>query len=76
MFSMQRRTLLTAGMALATALTTPAALAQSYPSKAIKLIVPYAAGGATDITARTLGEKLATGWVNRCWWTTVAARAA
>ena len=60
MFSMQRRTLLTAGMALATALTTPAALAQSYPSKAIKLIVPYAAGGATDITARTLGEKLAT----------------
>ncbi len=60
MFSMQRRTILTTGMALATILTTPATLAQSYPSKAIKLIVPYAAGGATDITARTLGEKLAT----------------
>ena len=51
-----RRSLLAAGLALAAAGTW----AQTYPSKAIKLIVPYAAGGATDITARTLGEKLAT----------------
>jgi tripartite-type tricarboxylate transporter receptor subunit TctC len=36
------------------------AWAASWPSRPIKLIVPYAAGGATDITARTLGEKLAT----------------
>lgn len=36
------------------------ALAQSpsYPSKPIKIIVPYATGGATDILARTIGERL------------------
>ena len=39
---------------------TTAHAQSSYPNKPIKLIVPYAAGGATDITARTLGEKLAT----------------
>ena len=48
----KRRSLLAAALALGAA----GAWAQAYPSKSIKLIVPYAAGGATDITARTLGE--------------------
>ena len=56
-----RRTLVTA-LAAATVLATlghaGTAMAQSWPSKPIKLIVPYAAGGATDITARAIGEKL------------------
>ena len=32
--------------------------AQPYPSRPIKIIVPYAAGGAVDIVARTIGQPL------------------
>jgi tripartite-type tricarboxylate transporter receptor subunit TctC len=39
-----------------------AAQAQSYPSKPIRLIVPYAAGGTSDILARQLGPKVTEAW--------------
>src|SRR5437868_11655263 len=39
-----------------------AAQAQTYPSKPIRLIVPYAAGGTSDILARQIGPKLTDAW--------------
>jgi tripartite-type tricarboxylate transporter receptor subunit TctC len=39
-----------------------AAHGQSYPSKAIRLVVPYAAGGTSDILARQIGPKLTEAW--------------
>jgi tripartite-type tricarboxylate transporter receptor subunit TctC len=40
---------------------SPAA-AQGYPDKAVKLVVPFAAGGPADALGRILGEKLAQRW--------------
>lgn len=45
--------------ALAAALPAQPASAQSYPTRTVRIIVPYAAGGNTDITARAIGGKLA-----------------
>jgi tripartite-type tricarboxylate transporter receptor subunit TctC len=38
------------------------ALAQAYPNKPVRLVVPFTAGSATDILARTFGQKLSELW--------------
>ena len=38
------------------------AMAQEYPAKTVKLIVPFAAGGGTDILARIIAQKLQEKW--------------
>lgn len=51
--------LLTTVLTAALALTAPqAAQAQAYPSKPIRLVLPFPAGGPTDIVGRILGQKL------------------
>jgi len=45
---------------LLTSLIAGQALAQAYPSKPIKVVVGYAAGGAVDVVARTIGQSLST----------------
>ena len=48
-----------ATLALIAALTAPCALAQSWPAKPIKLLVPLAAGSTADIVSRAVGTELA-----------------
>ena len=49
--------MLAAGMVIA----GPAA-AQSYPNRAVKIVVPFAAGGGTDVMARNIAQKLNEAW--------------
>jgi tripartite-type tricarboxylate transporter receptor subunit TctC len=38
------------------------AWAQSYPNKSVRVVVPFSAGGATDIVTRVIGQKLGEIW--------------
>ena len=44
--------------ALILLLASAVTVAQPYPNRAIKIIIPFPAGGGTDIFARTVGQKL------------------
>lgn len=58
MHSRTRRLTLAIAASAAFALPATSVVAQAYPSKPVRLIVPYAAGGGTDFFARTVGGKL------------------
>ena len=55
---MNRHTALKLMAAAALLATTPLLHAQTYPAKPVRLIVPFAPGGTTDIVARVIGERL------------------
>ena len=56
---MSRRSLKPLLFAALAALGVCAAHAQDYPSRPVKVIVPFSAGGPLDLVARSLGDKLA-----------------
>jgi len=55
---MDRRTLLATLASGAAMAASPFARAQDYPTQLIKWVVPYPAGGGTDVIARTLAEAM------------------
>src|SRR6266567_4486535 len=50
------------GLAAVLLLGSTGAQAQPFPSKPVHILVPYAAGGAVDVLARTLGQALTKIW--------------
>ena len=50
--------------------------AQSYPDKPIRMVAPFAVGGALDVVARIVGAKLTESWGSKSSSTTASARAA
>ena len=53
-----RRNILIATLGIVGTLLSTPSMAQAYPSKPIKLIIPFPAGGATDIVGRVVAQQL------------------
>ena len=56
------KTWLAAALLIACSFTAGGALAQAWPAKPVRIIVPFAAGGTTDVVARIVGQKLGELW--------------
>ena len=57
-----RRTLAAAAVGIAALYGATGALAQAFPSKPVRLVVPQTPGGASDALARIVGQKLSEKW--------------
>ena len=57
-----KRLLAAAAAALVAGLASLAHAQEAYPSKPIRIVVPYPPGGASDVTARLLAQKMTESW--------------
>ena len=62
MFTRQPKGLLAVACLATACLATGSAVAQTYPSRLVRLIVPFPAGGGVDVTARGLAQALTDIW--------------
>ncbi|MDP1532280.1 MAG: tripartite tricarboxylate transporter substrate binding protein [Rubrivivax sp.] len=58
---MKRKTIAAAALAGLASLSVATAFAQDYPNRPVRMIVPFAAGGPTDVIARVVAMKLTEG---------------
>ena len=58
MLKMQRRAVLLGALAVASLAAAPAFGQADYPSRPLRMVVPFPPGGSTDIAARVVGERL------------------
>ncbi len=57
-----RLSALCVSLAIALSLAAPGRAADTYPDHKIRVIVPFAAGGPTDVIARMVAERLSQAW--------------
>ena len=55
---MKLRTILVAALAAAVVPLAPTAVAQGYPTKPIRIVIPFGPGGGTEVVARSLGDQM------------------
>ena len=55
---MRRRTLLGLAVSIAAAFSAPVASAADFPDRTITMVVPFSAGGSTDLVARLVANKM------------------
>jgi tripartite-type tricarboxylate transporter receptor subunit TctC len=62
MIARASRAIAGAALVAATLAMAPAASAQSFPSRPVRMLVPFAPGGTTDIMARMVAQQMAQAW--------------